>query len=92
MQLPSFFKTKFGTASLHVLAWSIYYIREIYEYIVESADLQEVLLDISYYGLIISTFYLFYYWIWPKILSPGRYLIILPGILIGTVYFVGGRY
>lgn len=92
MQLPSFFKTKLGTILLHVFAWSIYYIREIYGYIVETADLQEVLLDISYYGLIISTFYLFYYWTWPKILNSGKYLMIFPGILIGAIYFVGGRY
>ena len=92
MQLPAFFKTKLGIFLLHLLVWCIYYIRDIYGYFVNPTDLQEVLLDLSYYGLLISSFYLFYYWVWPNILRPGKYLMVIPGILAGFVYFIGGRY
>ncbi len=92
MQLPSFFKTKPGAVLLHILAWTVFYARDIYNYIVDPPEHDIVWLDLSYKFLIISTFYLFFYWIWPKILKPGKYLMVIPGILIGVAYFIGGRY
>ena len=92
MEIPNFFKTRVGIITLHVLGWIIYFLRDIIDYFVEPFDFELTCLSISFYFLIVSTFYLFYNWVWPKFLKPGKYYRIIPGIIGGLAYFIGGRY
>ena len=92
MELPVFFKTRTGTALFHILAWMIFYIRDIYEYAIQPIKFSTACIDLSDKFLVISSFYLFFYWVWPRILKPGKYTMIIPGIIAGIGYFIGGRY
>ena len=92
MELPAFFKTRTGTVLLHILAWMVFYARDLYGYAIEEFQFSTFCIDMSDKFLVISSFYLFFYWVWPQILKPGKYLMIIPGILIGVGYFIAGRY
>ena len=92
MTVSDFFAKKPVIVALHVLGWCVFYYKGIMPYLTETFERSDIILNISYHGWAIATFYLFYYLIWPKTLIPGNYGRVVPGVIAGLVFFIGGRY
>ena len=92
MSATEFLNRKPVIIALHVLGWCVFYYKSITKYFDATYDQADVILDVSYHAWAIATFYLFYYLIWPRTIMPGKYRRVIIGILVGLVFFIGGRY
>ncbi len=77
----------------HFIGWLTFIIfKELEKYITLDMEFEDHLLILSVYIVRISTFYLFYSYVWPKYLPERRWLPMILWIAIGCLLFTVGRY
>lgn len=78
---------------IHVAAWVLYFNETIMWYTkTPDWDYQDILLSISEISIYIGIFYLFFSFIWPLCFKPGKYWLIIPGVILGFSAFIFARY